>query len=561
MPRLLLLLATVMLGISLALSPLGDDGGGNILFAPLSLFGNAPESQPAPVELALLGLPVWLILLVVGLPLAIYSAYRLIGSGDNKDEEAKPAYITEENIKEHKAEPVAVIPGDSFADVAGCDEAVEEVRELVAFLKNPEPFLRLGAKMPSGVILHGPPGTGKTLIARALAGEAGVPFFAASGSEFIEMYVGVGASRIRSLFSSARKCPEGAVMFIDEIDTVGAKRSRAGSAADREGDQTLNQLLSEMDGFAVNQRLVVIGATNRLDVLDEALTRPGRFSRQVEVQLPDKAGRRAILEVHSEGRPLAGDVDLDSLAEMTAGVSGAELAETINEGAIWAARQGKAEIGNDDLFEGLCRVIAGAKKKTLPEDEDQLNTVAIHEAGHALVGELCPSLDKTQHLTIQPRGRALGFALQGQSDRALVSEQELHEKLMMILGGRAGEYVALGAVSSGAAGDLIQASTIARRAIEEWGLGKIGQISGPLSEATRGQADEEVSRLVDEAYSDAVELLLAHQNELFTLRDALLEHETLTRADLDNLLGNVEEVAHHPAQSHRPSKKKTKQND
>lgn len=571
--KILLTIGIVCCGVALALSPIVrhpilieriENSGGpfylpvKLLKAIFSLGAEDGDQITWPEALRegplFAGYPIWAWLLIIGLPLTLYWSWRLVSESDQEERSGEPAYTAKQFTQSKSAEPVATIPNVSFTDVAGCDEAVEEVHELVAFLQDPEPFLRLGAKMPSGVILHGPPGTGKTLIAKALAGEAEVPFFATSGSEFIEMYVGVGASRIRQLFSSARKCPQGAVMFIDEIDAVGGKRSEAGGITHRESDQTLNQLLSEMDGFEENERLVIIAATNRVDILDAALTRPGRFSRQVEVQLPDRDGRRQILAVHSKGRPLAADVDLDSLATMTAGISGAELAETINEAAIWAARNQQEQINNDDIFEGLCRVIAGPRRQALPDDQEQLKTVAIHEAGHALCAELCQSHPPTQHLTVQPRGRALGFALQGKTDRALIDEEELHERLMMILGGRAAEYVVLGKVSSGAANDLVQASNLARQAIEEWGLGSIGQISGRLAEKTKAISDSEVSRLVDQAYNDAVTLLTNHIDQLNLLAEALLSQETLSRQDLDQLLGHLAAIQHRPATTHRPSK-------
>ena len=446
------------------------------------------------------------------------------------------------------------MPDTTFADVAGCDEAVEEVSEFLDFLRAPGRFNLLGAKMPSGVLLHGPPGTGKTLLAKALAGEAGVPFFATSGSEFVEMYVGVGASRIRSLFAKARKCKE-AVIFIDELDAVGGKRN-SGAHGNREADQTLNQLLVEMDGFNGRQRIVVIAATNRLDTLDPALLRPGRFSRHIQVPNPDEPGRRAILAVHAAGKPLAADVDLDRLARITAGSSGAHLAEMLNEGAIWGARQEHDEITHADLWEGLCRVLAGPRKATSPLAEGELEVVAYHEAGHVLAGELCETQDETQHATVAPRGRALGFALKGATDRGLQNEQHLHESLMTVLAGRAAEYVVFSTVSSGAANDLQQANLLSRQAIEEWGLSpRVGQLSvqgGALSEATRGVVDEEIARLVGDAYRDAVSLIERHRKQLELLAKALLHSGEIARPEIELALIDAKPSGYKPTLNHHP---------
>ena len=309
----------------------------------------------------------------------------------------------------------------------------------------------------------------------------------------------MGARRIRDLFAKARKCPNGAVIFIDEVDAVGARRSGANQTGSREDDKTLNALLTEMDGFKGRDRIVVMAATNRLDTLDPALLRPGRFSRHIHVSVPSEEGRLAILRVHSRGRPLADDVDLERLAHITNGNSGAELAEILNEGAIWAARHERSEITNDDLWEGLCRVIAGPKKQSSMLADGEIEIVAYHEAGHVLAGELCPTQDKTQHATIEARGRALGFALKGATDRAMHGEQYLHECLIFILAGRAAEYVAYGTVSSGAANDLQQSNLVAREAVEKWGLSpRVGQLVSDhgLSEQMRAVVDEEVRRLV-----------------------------------------------------------------
>jgi cell division protease FtsH len=473
-------------------------------------------------------------------------------------------------------QPVTAAPDVLFEDVAGCDEAAEELADIIEFLTDPRRFTRMNARVPKGVLLYGPPGNGKTLLAKAVAGEAQrllatvpqdvptaprqVSFFSTSGSEFVEMFVGMGAARIRSLFAEARKHAP-AVVFIDEIDAVGTKRGAGGeSGGAREDDKTLNQLLVELDGFGGADQVVVIAATNLMDNLDPALLRPGRLSRQVQVSPPDEAGRRAILAVHSRGKPLAEDADLDRIAHITAGQSGAELAELVNEAAIWAARHDRTTISNDDLWEGLCRVIAGPKKASAMIADGEREVVAYHEAGHVLAGELCPSQDKTQHATIEARGRALGFALKGQTDRGLHDEQYFHEQLIFILGGRAAEYVQYGTVSSGAANDLQQANLIARQAVEKLGLSpRVGQListgaglTHSLSEQMRAVVDQEVRRLVADAYRDAVKLISEHRHSLDRIAGALLGAGRIDRMEIELAMEGAVAVAHRPRVSHSP---------
>ncbi len=425
------------------------------------------------------------------------------------------------------------MPDVRFRDVAGCDEAVQEAAELVEFLKRPEAYQRLGAKMPSGLMLYGPPGTGKTLLAKAVAGEAGASFYAVSGSEFVEMYVGVGAGRVRDLFAQARASAP-AIIFIDEVDAIGAKRGGGPEGSNREADQTLNQLLVEMDGFTGNERLLVIAATNRLDTLDPALLRPGRFSRHIHVGAPTESGRLEILTVHSKGKPLGEDVDLPLLAKVTAGSSGAELAEMLNEGAIMAARAEHTTISHEDLFEGFLRVVAGPRKASAMLAAGERETIAYHEAGHVLCAELCPTVDKTLHATINPRGQAAGFAVVGRSDRALHNAQHIHEQLIYILGGRAAEHVIHGTVSSGAANDLEKANAIARAAVEQYGLSAaVGQVVATqtgLADSTRATVDSEVRRIVEDAYRDAIHMVTEHREQLERLTQALL-----TAGDIDHL--------------------------
>jgi cell division protease FtsH len=442
--------------------------------------------------------------------------------------------------KSARVEPPAV----RFTDVAGCDEAVEELREVVVFLSEPERFRRVGARMPRGVILHGPPGTGKTLLAKAVAGEAGVPFFAISGSDFVDTFVGVGASRVRDLFAQARKSETGAIIFFDEIDAIGRARGAGNSGADSEREGTLNQLLVELDGFGERERVVVIAATNRLDMLDKALLRPGRFDRRVQVGLPAETGRLAILRLHSAGMPIADPDSLGALARVTAGFAGADLANIVNEAAIMAARDGRDTILAGDLDEGLLRAVAGPQRADRRIGEGELEVIAWHEAGHVLAAELCPTHQKAQRVTILSRGDAGGLALYGNQDRALTSQQHLHERMVVALAGRAAEQVRFGAISSGAANDLEQVNGMAREAVERLGFSpRVGQIisaSGPhqipLSGETRRAIDEEIGRMVDAAYDDAVALLSDHREELDALATVLLEHEQADRAEIEAVL-------------------------
>src|SRR5689334_12118363 len=443
--------------------------------------------------------------------------------------------------------PEIAIPDVRFSDVAGIDEVVDSLQDLLVFLTEPERFERLGAKLPRGVIFHGPPGTGKTLLAKALAGEAGVPFFPVAGSEFVEMIVGRGAARVRALFADAAR-HHAAIIFFDEFDALAKKRSSVSISGNDEREQTLNQLLVELDGFNPNSRIVCIAATNRLDTLDEAVLRPGRFGEHLLVDNPSEEGRRQILAVHSRNKPLADDVDLDRLAHITYGSSGADLADMLNRAAIIAGKAGQDVITQENLEDGYLDAIAGPRKRNPLLAEGEQEVVAVHEAGHVLAAELCPTVENALRVSIQPRGRAGGMAVYGRTDRMLHDPQYLHEKLVAILGGRAAEFVARGKITSGAANDLQQANAMARQAVEELGFSaRAGQLVSTqggqqvrVSEETVALIDAEVRRLVDDAYQDAVRLLSAHRAELDRLAGALVEHEDLDRPEIVAVLAGAE---------------------
>jgi cell division protease FtsH len=444
-----------------------------------------------------------------------------------------------------------------FADVAGVDEAVEELRETVAFLTEPERFADAGARMPRGVILYGPPGTGKTMLASAVSGEAGVPYYSLSGSEFVESLVGVGASRVRDLFVKARKNKTGAVIFIDEIDAVGRKRGSLGSGGNDERETTLNQLLVELDGFSPRDRIVIIAATNRIELLDDALTRPGRFDRHIQVSLPAERGRRAILAVHSANKRFADNADVGHIAAITAGFSGADLAKLLNEAAIMSVRGGRPAITNEDLAEGMLRVVAGPERKDRALAVGDRERIAWHEAGHALAADLCPTHPKVQRMTILARGMAAGLALFGDTDSAMLSPQELHERMIVALAGRAAEQVHFGTISSGAANDLEQVNRLARQAVERLGFApqvgqivtSVGEMPLTLAESTRREIDLAVGAMVDAAYAEALTLLDGHGTQLDRLANAVLEHEQLDREALSEVLWEIQ----HPGQRRVPA--------
>jgi len=441
----------------------------------------------------------------------------------------------------------------TFDDVAGIDEAKQELTEIVDFLRDPDKYRRLGGRIPRGVLLSGPPGTGKTLLARAVAGEAGAPFFSMSASEFVEAIVGVGASRVRDLFRQAKQ-ESPAIVFIDELDAVGRARSTAGGygGGSDEREQTLNQILTEMDGFDSSTNVIVIGATNRIDVLDQALLRPGRFDRRVVVQAPDREGRRLILEVHTRDVPLAPDVDLERIAATTPGMVGADLANLVNEAALLAARLGRSEVEVSDFTQSLEKIILGAERKIMLRPEDRRRT-ACHEAGHALVGMLTPGADPVRKVSIVPRGQALGVTLSSPDvDRFNYSRAELEARVRMSLGGRAAEEVVFGDQTTGAEGDIAQVTALVRHMVGRWGMSdKIGMVAvlpsdggNPWGEIASPRTlellDEEVRRTVESAYNDVVALLTAERSRLDTLVEALLERETLDQIDAYRIAGLAE---------------------
>ncbi|MFI5854034.1 ATP-dependent zinc metalloprotease FtsH [Streptomyces parvulus] len=440
-------------------------------------------------------------------------------------------------------------PRTTFADVAGIDEVEGELSDVVDFLKNPDAYRRMGAKMPRGVLLTGPPGTGKTLLARAVAGEAGVPFFSASASEFIEMIVGVGASRVRELFAEARKVAP-SIIFIDEIDTIGrARGGGSGMGGHDEREQTLNQILTEMDGFSGSEGVVVIAATNRADILDPALTRPGRFDRVVSVSPPDRDGREAILDIHTREIPLAPDVDLAQVARTTPGMTGAELANLANEAALLAVKRKQDRVTQANLSEALEKVQLGAERPLVMPAEERRRT-AYHESGHALLGMLQPGADPVRKITIVPRGRALGVTLSTpDADKYAYTEEYLRGRIIGALGGMAAEHVVYGVITTGSESDLEQVTNIARGMVARWGMservGRLSALPGDAQQAyglaaapqTLDAIDGEMRRVVDSCYEEAVRKLRDHRGRLDALAEALLAEETLDEAEAYRIAG------------------------
>ena len=444
----------------------------------------------------------------------------------------------------------------TFADVAGANEALVELGEIREFLSDPKRFQEMGAKIPKGVLLYGPPGTGKTLLARAVAGEAGVPFFSLSGSDFVEMFAGVGASRVRDLFEQARK-EAPAIIFVDEIDAVGRHRGGGGGGAgNQEREQTLNQLLVEMDGFDVETGVIFIAATNRPDILDAALLRPGRFDRQVAVERPDLAGRREIAAVHAKGKPLAEDVNIETIARRTPGFTGADLANLLNEAALLSARRAKKAIGHSELDDALDRVIAGPEKSAGTLSDKEKLIIAYHEAGHAIVGHVLPGADPIHKVSIIARGKALGWTLAlPEKDKVLMSRSELGDEMAMLLGGRIAEEIIFGDPTTGAANDIERVTAIARNMVTHYGMSPTlglqkfgigvgeayaGGTAQNYSDDIASRIDEDVQILVDRAADEARDILTLHGALLDRMADALIEHETLNKEELGVIFEGVE---------------------
>ncbi len=446
-------------------------------------------------------------------------------------------------------------PNVRFSDVAGAEEEKEELKEVVEFLKAPKRFADLGAKIPSGVLLVGPPGTGKTLFAKAVAGEAGVPFFSVSGSDFVEMYVGVGASRVRDLFDVAKK-NQPCIIFVDEIDAVGRRRGAGLGGGHDEREQTLNQILVQMDGFESNEGIIVMAATNRADILDPALLRPGRFDRQINVNLPDVRGREQILKVHARNKPMESDVNFKTVARITAGFSGAELANLLNEAAILAARKNKKLIGNLELYDGINKVLMGPQKRSRVVTESDKRCTAYHEAGHAVLACLCENCDPVHEVSIIPRGRAAGYTMtRPETDDNDVSYNKLVDNICMSLGGRVAEELVIQDVTTGASADLQHVSDIARRMVTQWGMSdKLGLVAydsdqppfagmeyashnhGSYSQATAATIDEEIRRLIATAHERATKLLKENRKIMDNMARVLVEKETIYTEEVRMLM-------------------------
>lgn len=486
----------------------------------------------------------WLLpfLIIIGLWIFIINRMRPGGTGG-----VNPFDFGKSSAQAYKKDISSV----TFDDIAGLDEVKVEVREVVDFLKNPEKYTKLGAKIPKGVLLVGPPGTGKTLLARAVAGEAGAPFFSMSGSEFVEMFVGVGASRVRDLFKKAKQSAP-SIIFIDEIDAIGRSRGRAASfQSNDERENTLNQLLTEMDGFGANTGVIVLAATNRGEILDRALLRPGRFDRQIYLDLPTLQERKAIFRVHTKPIKLGEDINLDTLAHQTPGFSGADIANICNEAALIAARRGRESVIMKDFYDATDRVIAGLEKKSKILSEKEKKTVAYHEAGHATISWHLPNADALLKVSIVPRGRSLGAAWYLPQEQSLYTEAEFTDRICAALGGRAAEDVVFNEISSGALDDLEKVTKQAYMMVAYYGLNdEIGNISfydstgrneqgfqKPYSEATAQKIDQEVSKLVKDAYERTKKILLEHRDELDALAALLLEKEVVFQPDLEKIFG------------------------
>ncbi len=498
----------------------------------------------------------WLSLLTYILPFVIFIGFWIFLMNQVQGGGSKVMSFGKSRAKRMSVDS----PKITFRDVAGVDEAVEELHEIKEFLENPKKFQALGARIPKGVLLYGPPGTGKTLLARAVAGEAGVPFFSISGSDFVEMFVGVGASRVRDLFEQAKQNSP-CIIFMDEIDAVGRHRGAGLGGGHDEREQTLNQLLVEMDGFEMKDNIILIAATNRPDILDPALLRPGRFDRQIVVDRPDRLGRKKILEVHTRGKPLAREIDVDALAGQTPGFTGADLSNLVNEAALLAARNGKREITQIELEEGIMRVIAGPEKKTRVMSGKERKITAYHEMGHAIVGHYTPNSDPIHKISVISRGQALGYtiSLPGE-DKFLTTRAELNDTMAMTLGGRAAEEICFGEITTGASNDLEKVTATAKQMVMRFGmseklgprvfghdhgqpfLGREFSAEPDYSDEIAREIDDEIRRIVEAAHVQAKDILTTHRASLEKLSDILIKRETIEKDQFEALLeGRTEE--------------------
>ncbi len=498
----------------------------------------------------------WLSLLTYILPFVIFIGFWIFLMNQVQGGGSKVMSFGKSRAKRMSVDS----PKITFRDVAGVDEAVEELHEIKEFLENPKKFQALGARIPKGVLLYGPPGTGKTLLARAVAGEAGVPFFSISGSDFVEMFVGVGASRVRDLFEQAKQNSP-CIIFMDEIDAVGRHRGAGLGGGHDEREQTLNQLLVEMDGFEMKDNIILIAATNRPDILDPALLRPGRFDRQIVVDRPDRNGRKKILEVHTRGKPLAREINVDALAGQTPGFTGADLSNLVNEAALLAARNGKREITQVELEEGIMRVIAGPEKKTRVMSDKERRITAYHEMGHAIVGHFLPHSDPVHKISVISRGQALGYTISLPSeDKFLTTRAELNDTMAMTLGGRAAEEIVFGEITTGAANDLEKVTATAKQMVMRFGmseklgprvfghdhgqpfLGREFSAEPDYSDEIAREIDDEIRRIVEAAHVQAKDILTKYRDELRKLSEILIKRETIEKQQFEALLeGGTEE--------------------